>query len=154
MTSETVRSWPGLHDRVSIAPAVAAARAAGRPVVGLESTLISHGLPYPANIEVARRSEAAVRAAGAEPATVAAHDGRLLVGLDDDAFGGPAPAAPGSFRQAAPPTLGAGLAAGGWECNDRERDDDRRPHRRDRVFAAAASAASPRAFDRSRLRSM
>jgi pseudouridylate synthase len=114
MTSETVRSSPGLRDRVSVAPAVAAALAAGRPVVALESTLISHGLPYPANIEVARRSEAAVRAAGAEPATVAAHDGRLLVGLDDEALEGLATAPAGSVRKVARPTLAAGLAAGGW----------------------------------------
>ena len=61
---------------------VAAALAAGRPVVALESTLISHGLPYPQNLEVARASEAAVVEAGAVPATVAIHDGRMLVGLD------------------------------------------------------------------------
>ena len=58
----------------------------GPPVVALESTLISHGLPYPQNLEVARASEAAVRGAGAVPATVAIHDGRLLVGLDEAAL--------------------------------------------------------------------
>jgi pseudouridine-5'-phosphate glycosidase len=73
-------------DRLSINEAVAAAIAAGRPVVALESTLISHGLPYPQNVEVARASEAAVRKAGAVPATVAIHDGSILVGLDDPAL--------------------------------------------------------------------
>ena len=60
---------------------VAAALADGRPVVVLESTLITHGLPYPDNLAAARRSEEAVRAGGAVPATVALHDGRILVGL-------------------------------------------------------------------------
>lgn len=63
--------------------AVADALAAGRAVVALESTLITHGLAYPDNLDAARRSEAAVRAAGAIPATVALRDGRIRVGLDD-----------------------------------------------------------------------
>jgi pseudouridine-5'-phosphate glycosidase len=53
----------------------------GRGVVALESTLISHGLPAPQNLEVALASEAAVRAQGAVPATIAVHFGRLVVGL-------------------------------------------------------------------------
>jgi len=83
-------------------------------VVALESTLISHGLPYPQNLEVARASEAAVRAAGAIPATVAIHDGRLLVGLGDDELEALATAPSGSVRKAARPSLAAALAAGGW----------------------------------------
>src|SRR6185436_1421206 len=59
------------------------ALAAHAPVVALESTLITHGLAYPANVDAAHRSEAAVRANGAVPATVAIHDGAILVGLDD-----------------------------------------------------------------------
>ncbi|MBF8290702.1 MAG: Pseudouridine-5'-phosphate glycosidase [Chloroflexi bacterium] len=74
-----------LVDRLLVQPEVAAALAEGRPVVALESTLISHGLPYPQNVEVARASEAAVRESGAVPATVAIRDGRVLVGLDDTA---------------------------------------------------------------------
>ena len=73
-------------DRLAIDPRVAAALHDRRPVVALESTLISHGLPYPQNLEVATASEAAVRAAGAVPATVAIHAGRLLVGLDEAAL--------------------------------------------------------------------
>ncbi|MEX2183553.1 MAG: pseudouridine-5'-phosphate glycosidase, partial [Chloroflexota bacterium] len=62
-------------DRLRLAPDVAAAIAEGRPVVALESTLISHGLPYPQNLEVAMASEGAVRESGAVPATVAVRDG-------------------------------------------------------------------------------
>jgi pseudouridine-5'-phosphate glycosidase len=53
-----------------------------RPVVALESTIISHGMPYPANVETARRVEARVREHGAVPATIALIDGALCVGLD------------------------------------------------------------------------
>jgi pseudouridine-5'-phosphate glycosidase len=72
-----------LTDLLKLTPEVAAALAERRPVVALESTLITHGLAYPANVDAARRSEAAVRAHGATPATVALHDGAILVGLDD-----------------------------------------------------------------------
>ncbi len=61
---------------------VAEARAAGRPIVALESTIITHGMPFPANLETAREVEAAVREAGAVPATIAVIAGRLHVGLD------------------------------------------------------------------------
>ena len=101
-------------DRLLVAPEVAAALAEGRPVVALESTLISHGLPYPQNLEVARASEAAVRTAGAVPATVAVRDGRLLVGLDEQALEALATAPAGSVPKAARPSLAAALAGGGW----------------------------------------
>lgn len=65
---------------------VRAALDAGAPVVALESTIISHGLPRPHNLRVAREIEAAVRAGGAVPATVAVVDGRVRIGLDDDAL--------------------------------------------------------------------
>src|SRR5919107_907516 len=68
------------------APEVAAALAEGRPVVALESTIISHGLPRPDNLRVAREVEAAVRAEGAVPATLAVVAGRVRVGLDDEAL--------------------------------------------------------------------
>jgi pseudouridylate synthase len=67
---------------LSMAPEVAAALQDGRPVVALESTVIAHGLPRPANVEVALAMEAAVRAEGAVPATIAVVDGRIVVGLD------------------------------------------------------------------------
>ena len=90
------------------------ALAADAPVVALESTLISHGLPYPANLEVARASEAAVRESGAVPATVAIHDGRLLVGLDDGELEALATAPEGSVMKAARPSLAAAVARTGW----------------------------------------
>jgi pseudouridylate synthase len=71
---------------MQIAPEVAEALAGGRPVVALESTLISHGLPRPRNLEVARQVEDAVRGAGAVPATVAILDGQARVGLDGPAL--------------------------------------------------------------------
>jgi pseudouridine-5'-phosphate glycosidase len=102
-------------DRLVVAPEVVAALAEGRPVVALESTLISHGLPYPQNLEVATASEAAVRATpGAVPATVAVRDGRLLVGLDAASLEALATAPAGSVRKAARPSLAVALAEGGW----------------------------------------
>ena len=68
---------------ITLSPDVAAALAKGQPVVALESTIITHGLPRPQNLEVARRIEAAVRDNGAVPATVAVLDGALCVGLSD-----------------------------------------------------------------------
>src|SRR5205823_13855914 len=64
-------------------PEVEEAVRLGRPVVALESTLIAHGLPWPLNLETARAAEAAVRAEGAVPATVAVWHGRPAVGLQD-----------------------------------------------------------------------
>ncbi len=65
---------------VRLSAEVAAALAAHRPVVALESTIISHGMPFPANLATAREVEAVVRAAGAVPATVAVMDGQPCVG--------------------------------------------------------------------------
>jgi len=63
---------------------VAAARADGSPIVALESTIITHGMPYPQNIEVAAQVEDDIRAAGAVPATIAVLNGTLHVGLEAD----------------------------------------------------------------------
>jgi pseudouridine-5'-phosphate glycosidase len=68
---------------VRIHPEVADALAAGRAVVALESTIISHGLPRPRNLQVARDLEADIRAAGAVPATIAIVDGVPCIGLND-----------------------------------------------------------------------
>jgi pseudouridine-5'-phosphate glycosidase len=100
--------------RLEIQPEVAEALAGGRAVVALESTLISHGLAYPANLEVALASEVAVRESGAVPATVAVRDGRLLVGLDETALHELATAEPGSVMKAARPSLGVAISRGGW----------------------------------------
>ena len=69
-----------------IHPEVAEALAAGRPVVALESTIISHGLPRPDNLRVAREIEDSVRAGGAVPATIAVVGGVPCIGLDDAAL--------------------------------------------------------------------
>lgn len=67
---------------LSIQEEVAAALSDGRPVVALESTIISHGMPWPQNAETAMEVEKAVRDAGAVPATIAILNGKLKVGLD------------------------------------------------------------------------
>ena len=97
-----------------VAREVREALVAGRPVVALESTLISHGLPYPSNLEVARASEGAIRDAGGVPATVAIRDGRLLVGLGDAELEALATAPEGSVMKAARPTLARAVARVGW----------------------------------------
>jgi pseudouridine-5'-phosphate glycosidase len=65
-------------------PEVAKALDAGQPIVALESTIISHGLPRPSNLQVAREVEEIVRSHGATPATIAILDGKVLIGLTDD----------------------------------------------------------------------
>jgi pseudouridylate synthase len=100
--------------RLEVQPEVAAALVAGRPVVALESTLISHGLAYPANLEVASASEAAVRESGAVPATVAVRDGRIHVGLDEASLQALATAERGTVMKAARPSLGVAIERGGW----------------------------------------
>jgi pseudouridylate synthase len=105
---------PDVAQRLALAPEVETALRENRPVVALESTLISHGLPHPANLEVARRAEAAVRESGAVPATIAIHDGKLLVGLNDTDLEALATAPTGTVRKAARPSLAAALAADGW----------------------------------------
>lgn len=77
------RPAPG---RALVAPEVADALDGGRAVVALESTIISHGLPRPRNLEVARQIEGVVRAEGAVPATIALVDGVVRIGLDDEAL--------------------------------------------------------------------
>ena len=65
-------------------PEVASARAAGKPIVALESTIISHGMPYPQNVHTAREVEQVIRDAGAVPATIAIIGGKICIGLSDD----------------------------------------------------------------------
>jgi pseudouridine-5'-phosphate glycosidase len=68
---------------IQYSPEVAQARAEGHPLVALESTIITHGMPFPQNVETARRVEAEIREHGAVPATIAILDGRLHVGLTE-----------------------------------------------------------------------
>jgi len=72
-----------LQDLLEFAPEVAAARAEGRAIVALESTIISHGMPYPQNVQTAREVEAIIRAQGAVPATIAVLGGKIRIGLTD-----------------------------------------------------------------------
>jgi pseudouridine-5'-phosphate glycosidase len=68
-------------DLLDLSAEVAGARAGKKPIVALESTIVTHGMPYPHNVETARSVEDAVREAGAVPATIAVIDGRFRVGL-------------------------------------------------------------------------
>lgn len=73
-----------MNQYLDISPEVASALANNRPVVALESTIISHGMPWPQNAETAKQVEDTVRAQGAVPATIAVIDGRLKAGLSHD----------------------------------------------------------------------
>ena len=70
-----------MNKYLDIAPEVAEALAAGKPIVALESTIISHGMPYPQNVETALNVERIIRENGAVPATIAIIGGRLKAGL-------------------------------------------------------------------------
>lgn len=70
-----------MNTLLAFGPEAAAARAKGIPLVALESTIITHGMPYPQNVETAQRVEAEVRMAGAVPATIIVKGGRIHVGL-------------------------------------------------------------------------
>ena len=79
-----------LADLLCFSPEVAQARANGAPIVALESTIITHGMPFPQNVETAKRVEAEIRAHGAVPATIAIMGGQILIGMTDaqlDALG-------------------------------------------------------------------
>jgi pseudouridine-5'-phosphate glycosidase len=73
-----------MHSFLLFSPEVAAARNAGRPIVALESTIISHGMPYPQNVETARKVEQIIRDAGAVPATIAIMGGKICIGLSSE----------------------------------------------------------------------
>ena len=73
-----------LNQYLDVNPEVAQAVAEGKPVVALESTIISHGMPYPQNVETALKVEEIIRSNGAVPATIAILGGRLKAGLTKD----------------------------------------------------------------------
>ncbi|XP_071927368.1 pseudouridine-5'-phosphate glycosidase-like isoform X2 [Coffea arabica] len=77
-------SEDGFGGLIKISPEVSEALSLGKAVVALESTIISHGMPYPRNLEVAKEVEAVVRDNGAVPATIAILDGTPLVGLSSE----------------------------------------------------------------------
>ncbi len=104
-TPPPAQTTPDLH------PEVAHARRQGRAVVALESTLISHGMPYPQNVATALRLEAVVREHGAVPATVAVVNGRMKAGLTEteiEALGRGGTAMPKLSRRDLPFALAAG----------------------------------------------
>ena len=72
----------------TFAPEVQAARTAQRPLVALESTIITHGMPWPENLKMAQSVEQCIRDAGAVPATIAVLAGRLCVGLTSEQLSG------------------------------------------------------------------
>lgn len=103
------------HDfahHLDVAPAVANALAQGQPVVALESTIISHGFPYPANVECALTTEQRVRDEGAQPATIAVIGGRLTVGIDQQQIEGLARAGASGVAKASRRDLGVLIAQG------------------------------------------
>jgi pseudouridine-5'-phosphate glycosidase len=99
-----------MHPLIDTSDEVAQALADGTAVVALESTIISHGMPYPDNLSTAREVEQIVREHGAVPATIALVDGRLRVGLDDAALD--RLAKPGDVVKASRRDLAALVASG------------------------------------------
>ena len=81
-TELSIRRYRSLRWYVHVSDEVQHAVQSGRPVVALESTIISHGMPYPQNVEMAHEVEAIVREHGATPATIAVIDGECTVGID------------------------------------------------------------------------
>ncbi|GCE10251.1 pseudouridine-5'-phosphate glycosidase [Tengunoibacter tsumagoiensis] len=102
-----------LHSYLRFSTEVQLALQQQQAVVALESTVISHGLPYPDNLEVARAMEAIIRAEGACPATIAVHDGQILVGLQEDELYHLAQAQDG-IQKVSRRDLAVTLAQGGW----------------------------------------
>ena len=78
----------GVEERLKIAPEIRDALAAGAPVVALETTIVTHGMPYPENVETARGLEREIRGRGATPATIAVLDGSIRVGLTEGELDG------------------------------------------------------------------
>ncbi|MBC3934710.1 pseudouridine-5'-phosphate glycosidase [Undibacterium rugosum] len=72
-----------MHNYLVFSAEVQAAREAGKPVVALESTIISHGMPYPQNVQTAKEVEQIIRDQGAVPATIAIMNGKIHIGLSD-----------------------------------------------------------------------
>jgi len=107
---------PAIAGRLELFRDVSAAMTAGRPIVALESTLIAHGLPHPQNLEVILACGDAIRVAGAEPATIAIHDGKIHIGLDDRQLLELATAPAGSVMKASRPSLAEAFDRPGWSA--------------------------------------
>jgi pseudouridylate synthase len=101
-----------MREAVQLSDEVAATLAGGGPVVALESTLITHGLPYPVNLETALAMENAVREEGAMPATIGIVGGRIVVGLPSSEIARLASLPPGSVRKCSRRDLPIAVARG------------------------------------------
>lgn len=97
---------------LTFSPEVSAALADSRPVVALESTIITHGMPYPQNLEMAREVESVIRDAGATPATIAVMGGRIHIGLTDPALEALAQTPPGQAMKLSRADLAVCLTTG------------------------------------------
>lgn len=75
-----------MNHLIELHPDVKEALENNKPVIALESTIISHGMPYPQNVEMAKKVESIVREGGATPATIAIMDGKIKVGLDEESL--------------------------------------------------------------------
>lgn len=73
-----------MHQYIALSEEVRSAKEQGKPIVALESTIISHGMPYPQNVQTAREVEQIIRDNGAVPATIALLDGKIKIGLSDE----------------------------------------------------------------------
>lgn len=98
--------------QLTVSPAIRKALESNQPVVALESTLITHGLPYPLNVETALAMEAAVRDAGAQPATIAILAGAITVGISSAQIEALAQAPPESVRKCSRRDLPIAIALG------------------------------------------
>src|SRR5699024_12437596 len=72
-----------MNHLIELHPDVKEALESNKPVIALESTIISHGMPYPQKVEMAKKVEDIVREGGAVPATIAIMDGKIKVGIDE-----------------------------------------------------------------------
>ena len=129
-------------DLMDFSPEVAEARSARKPLVALESTIITHGMPYPRNVETALAVEQAAREMGAVPATIAVIEGRFRIGLDER---GDRPAWPARRRrrEGLAARSGAGRRAQRLGRHDSRGDNvHRRPRGRSKSSPPAESAAS------------
>ena len=130
-----------MNKYLDIAPEVREALEAGNPVVALESTIISHGMPYPQNVETALNVERIVRENGAVPATIAILGGRLKAGLSKEEIEYLGKTGTAVTKVSRRRLARGGFQAHGWR-DDRGHDDDHRRHgRHPRCSPPAASAA-------------
>ena len=96
---------------LDIAPEVQEALANGKPVVALESTIISHGMPYPQNVKTALQVEKIIRENGAVPATIAVIGGRMKAGLTEEELNGVTPPIGISIQAETPAEIAISIAA-------------------------------------------